>query len=220
VRAEVPVDLDEGEAKRLILDELAKAEYQQSQPNWLDTIAQGFLDWLSSLQFDGDEGPPEALLAIIVVAVIGAIVIAVLVFGLPRLNRRSAASSVVFGEHDERSAEAMRHAAERSAADGDFTLAVAEMFRSIARGLTERTIVTVMPGTTAGDFSRRASSAFPAETESIAEAASAFDGVRYLGQPGSSAQFAAVNALESRLRASRPISSSEGASTPSSGAGR
>jgi hypothetical protein len=202
--ATVPVDPESPEAQQLLLDELSKPEYQQAQPNWLDRIAQGFVDWLDSLRFDGDGGPPEALLAIIVVLVIGALVVLFLVFGLPRLNRRSSASGALFGENDDRTAENMRRAAEKSAAVGDFTLAVAEMFRAIARGLAERTVLTVSPGTTARDFAARAGRAFPESLADLATAAQAFDEVRYLDHEGTSTQYEQLRDLEARLRESRP----------------
>jgi hypothetical protein len=202
--ATVPVDPESPEAQQLLLDELSKPEYQQAQPNWLDRIAQGFLDWLDSLRFDGDGGPPEALLAIIVVLVIGALVVLFLVFGLPRLNRRSSASGALFGENDDRTAENMRRAAEKAAAGGDFTLAVAEMFRAVARGLAERTVLTVSPGTTARDFAARAGRAFPESLADLATAAQSFDEVRYLDHEGTSTQYEQLRDLEARLRESRP----------------
>ena len=39
----------------------------------------------------------------------------------------------------------MRRAAERAAAAGDYTTAIAELFRALARGLAERTVVTTHP---------------------------------------------------------------------------
>jgi hypothetical protein len=202
--ATVPVDPESPEAQQLLLDELSKPEYQQAQPNWLDRIAQSFLDWLDSLRFDGNGGPPEAMLAIIVVLVIGAVVVLFLVFGLPRLNRRSSASGTLFGENDDRTAESMRRAAEKAAASGDFTLAVAEMFRAIARGLAERTVLTVSPGTTARDFAARAGRAFPQSVADLATAARSFDEVRYLDHEGTITQYVQLRDLEARVRESRP----------------
>ncbi|HEX7835245.1 MAG TPA: DUF4129 domain-containing protein, partial [Pseudolysinimonas sp.] len=82
--------------------------------------------------------------------------------------------------------------------------AVAELFRSIARGLAERTIVTTYPGTTARTFARQAAAVFPAEAEPLAAAALDFDGVRYLERTGTAEQWAAMVGLEKRLRAARP----------------
>lgn len=200
----VPVDPESPEAQQLLLDELSKAEYQQAQPTWLDQIGQAFSDWLQSLRFDGSGGPPEALLAAIVVVVIGALIVLFLVFGLPRLNRRSSASGALFGENDDRTAELIRRAAEKAAANGDFTLAIAELFRALARGLAERTVLTVSPGTTARDFAARAGRAFPDSVTDLAIAAQSFDEVRYLDHEGTAAQYEQLRELEARVREARP----------------
>ena len=200
----VPVDPDAPEAKQWILDELANADYQRAKPNPIDQLAQGFLDWLSSLQFSGDGGPPTGLLLIGLIVIVVAAIVAFLVFGVPRLNRRSAASASLFGEDDARTAAQIRKDAERAAGADDYTLAVAEMFRAIARGLAERTVLTVSPGTTARDFGARAGKAFPGQSSRLQEAATAFDAVRYLDQVGTRQQYDEIAALELDLRAAKP----------------
>ena len=47
---EVPVDPDAPEAKQLLVDELAKPEYQNAKPTWFDLIMQSILDWINGLQ--------------------------------------------------------------------------------------------------------------------------------------------------------------------------
>lgn len=199
------VDPTAPEARQWVLDELAKAEYSQAKPGLLDQLAEAFLDWISSLQFDGDGGLPNGWVAVLVVLAVVALVVAFVVFGVPRINRRSAASAALFGEDDDRTAALIRKAAERAASEGDYTLAVAEMFRAIARGLSERTVVTVSPGTTARGFARRASTAFPAFEQRFGEAATAFDAVRYLDETGTRKQYDAIAALEADVRAAKPF---------------
>ena len=87
---------------------------------------------------------------------------------------------------------------------GDYATAIAELFRALARGLTERTIVTVTPGTTARGFAGRAGVTFPQFADRLVTAAEAFDDVRYLGHPGSVEGYDALVALESEVRAARP----------------
>src|SRR5690606_32969609 len=98
---------------------------------------------------------------IIVIVIAALLLVAFLIFGLPRLNRRSSVTGSLFGEDDARTAADMRAAAEKAASRGDYALATAEMFRSIARGLAERTVLSTSPGTTAHDFGVRAGRAFP-----------------------------------------------------------
>jgi hypothetical protein len=103
----------------------------------------------------------------------------------------------------------MRRDAERAAAAGDYTTAIAELFRSIARGLAERTLVATFPGTTAREFARRAAIVFPEVAEALASAALDFDGVRYLDRAGTPEQWAAMVGLEQHLRSARPAAGAD-----------
>jgi hypothetical protein len=207
----VPVDPDAAEARQWLVDELTKPEYRAAQPTWFDLLASAISDWLNSLTVGAGGGPPGigTLIVVLIVAVV--LVVAFLVFGLPRLNRRSAVGGSLFGDDDRRDSAAIRAAAQLAAAQQDYSLAVAEMFRAIARGLAERTVLSTMPGTTAHDFAMRAARAFPDSAESLAAAASAFDDVRYLGGEGSREQYELVAALDAQLRAARPVLAAVGA---------
>jgi hypothetical protein len=208
---DIPVDPDAPEARDWLIEELSKQQYQEAKPTFIDLLAQRVLQWLADiidwLSGTGAAGPrtdaPLWLLAVVVPLVI-ILVIAFLLYGLPRLNRRSSVTGALFGEDDARDAASMRRAAERAAAAGDYTTAIAELFRSLARGLAERTLVSTYPGTTAREFARRAAVVFPAEAEQLTTAALDFDGVRYLERVGTGEQWAAMVALEQKLRASRP----------------
>jgi hypothetical protein len=213
---DVPVDPDAPEAREWLLDELSKQPYQTAQPSFVDRLAQQVLQWFGDLidwLFGGGTAGPQTdaplwLLAILIpVAII--LVVAFLLYGLPRLNRRSTVTGALFGDDDARDAVSMRRAAERAAAAGDYTTAIAELFRAIARGLAERTLVATFPGTTAREFSRRAAIVFPADAEPLASAALDFDGVRYLDRAGTPEQWTAMVALERRLRIARPAAGVE-----------
>jgi hypothetical protein len=211
VLLDVPVDPDAPQAQQWLLDELSKAPYQAAKPTALDLIAQQIAKWFGDL-FDwladagGPSGRATAPVGLIVVLIVVAaiIVVAFLIYGLPRLNRRSRVTGTLFGEDDDRDSAAMRRSAERAAAGGDYTTAIAELFRAIARGLAERSLVTTFPGTTAREFARRAATVFPTSAAPLADAARTFDGVRYLDQPGTAAQWEAVLALDVALRGAKP----------------
>ena len=113
-------------------------------------------------------------------------------------------TGTLFGDDENRDAATMRRDAERAAAAGDYTTAIAELFRAIARGLAERTLVTTHPGTTASEFARRGGEVFPETAAALEAAADDFDGVRYLDRVGTAAQWDAMVALDRRLRAARP----------------
>jgi hypothetical protein len=200
---DVPVDPDAPEARDWLITELSKAPYQAAQPTLFDRLAKAVSDWLGSLHLGSAEGPPTVGIAVVVALVAGALVVAFLLFGLPRLNRRSRVTGSLFGEDDARTAARIRQDAERAAAAGDYSTAVVEMFRAIARGLAERTIVTTTPGTTARDFAARTGSTFPALADRLVESAAAFDAVRYLDRTGTADQYAAIASLEKDLRTAK-----------------
>jgi hypothetical protein len=203
VRFDVPVDPDSGQAQRWVIQELSKPEYRAAQPTWFDRASKAFWDWLQSLKIDGGPGVQAPILIVALIVVIAAVVAAFFIFGAPRLNRRSAMSGTLFGDDDARDATAMRRSAEEAAARSDWVLAIEEIFRSIARGLAERTLVTVSPGTTARDFAVRAGVVLPGYSERLSAAASAFDDVRYLSGEGTEAAYRDAARLELDLRAVR-----------------
>ena len=204
VRFDVPVNPDSAEAQRWIIQELSKPEYRAAQPTWFDRASKAFWDWLQSLKIDGGPGAQGPILIVALIVVIAALVAVFFIFGAPRLNRRSAGDSALFGDDDVRDAAAMRQSADEAADRSDWVLAIEEIFRSIARGLAERTLVTVSPGVTARDFAVRAGTVLPAFSERLSAAASAFDDVRYLSREGTEAAYRSAMALESDLRRARP----------------
>ncbi|MEJ3403501.1 DUF4129 domain-containing protein [Rathayibacter sp. YIM 133350] len=198
---DVPVDPDGPEARQWLNDELAKPQYQESRPNWFDQLSKAVLDWLGSL-FSGRGDAGAVLPLVLTVIAVVLIAVALIVFGLPRLNRRAAAAGV-FGEDDDRSAQALRRSARDAADAGDWSTAVLDAFRALARRLGERTILSVYPGTTADEVARQAGISFPDSALPLAAAASAFDAVRYLGRQGTEPDYRAIVALDAALEAAR-----------------
>jgi hypothetical protein len=215
VAADVPVDPTAPDARQWLRDELAKAPYQAARPTWFDRLSRAFFDWISSLALPGGDGLTGWLPVVVTVVVLGALAAAVLVFGLPRWNRRSRLTGEgLLREDDRRTAADMRAAAQAAAARGEWDLASEEMFRALARGLEERTVLTLTPGMTARELSQRASAAFPAERTRLAGAAVVFDEVRYLGRPGTEQGYRALDRLEDDLRHAAPaLSAPAGAAT-------
>lgn len=188
------------EARRLLREELSQRIYREAEPNWFDRLVSGFLDWLSSLAV-GDGAAPAALLTIILIVVVGAVVAALVIFGLPRLRRRRPPLAPLFGEHDDRSAAELSAAASAAAARGDFAAAVLDGFRALARGLDERGLLLVTPGTTAHAVATGAASVLPAASEELERAAGDFDRARYLGLGADEAAWLRVSGLDERMRA-------------------
>lgn len=204
---DVPVDPDAPEARRWLQDELSKPEYQSAQPNAFDLAMQAIRDWIASL-FEGATGLPGPLLALLaIVAVVVLVVIGLLVFGLPRLRRRRAPAAPLFDDADRRDLATLRRAATAAAAAGDWPLAIEERFRALARGLVERDLIRVHPGTTASGVAHAATARFPDHGPALRDAAADFDAVRYLGRAGSGERYEALTALERTLSDTAPAAS-------------
>lgn len=200
----VPVLPDAPEARRWLREELSKPPYEAAKPSWFDRLSQGLVDWFTSLSFNGTGALQNWLPVIVVAVVLAALVAGWFIFGAPKLSRRRRASENLFGTVDERSSTEMRTAAEAAASAGNWSLAVEEMFRALARGLAERTVLSVTPGTTAHDFAARARLAFPAYDTALSQAATTFDRVRYLEQAALELEYRALASLESELRGATP----------------
>lgn len=204
-----PLDPDAPEARRWLEDELQRPEYQAAQPSPFDLAMQAIRDWLLSL-FQGASGLPAPVLSLLlVVVVVVLVVIGFLVFGVPRLQRRRQAPVPLFDDHDRRDLEVLRRAADAAAAAGDWALAIEERFRAVVRGVVERDLVRVHPGTTARGFADAASRPFPGHAGALRAAAAGFDGVRYLGRSGTAAEYEQVTALEAELAGTRPAGDDE-----------
>jgi Domain of unknown function (DUF4129) len=200
----VPVEPDGDQGRQWLLDELGKPVYQQARPTWFDLVSKAILDWLGDLLAGASSGSGAVALVLVVLLVAALLVGAFLVFGRPALNRRSRAGDALFGEDDSRHAAELRASAERAAAAGDFTTAIEELFRALARGLAERTLVDLYPGMTAHGFARDAARPFPDSADRLAAVAADFDAVRYLGGTGTGEQYRRVAELERELRTARP----------------
>lgn len=219
--ARAPLEPDAPDARDLLLDELSDPIYAETQPTWFDLLSQAVLDWFASWQLVGGDGPPALALVVIAVLLAAGILIAILLYGLPRWRRRSTVTDDLFGETDRRTARELRRDAEKAASAGDWATAIAERYRATARGLDERTIVSVLPGTTGHGFARAAAAHYPELRAVLETAADRFDDVRYLGQEGDAAGYAHVRDLDERLeRSPAPHARMGGAGTGSGTDGR
>lgn len=203
---DVPVDPGADQAREWLAEELSKTKYQEAAPaegpSWIDDFLNAVQDFLNSL--GGRETVPFWVVLLIVV-LIGVVVLAFLVFGVPKLRARSAVvAEELFEADDLRDAEAMRRDADAAARAGEWARATAERFRAIARSLHERTLVSTTPGSTAHDVARRAARVLPEHLDALAAAADDFDAVRYLGASGDREQYERMVGLDRSLQAARP----------------
>jgi hypothetical protein len=202
---DVPVDPGHNQAQQWLVDELSKPQYAAAQPSWFDLLVQAIMGWFASLKITGGGAAQWPLIVTVVVVIAAAIAAAYLIFGPPRLGRRSESPGALFGADDNRNSASLRREADRAAAAGDWATATLEMFRCIARSLSERTLVAVLPGTTAHGFAVKAATPFPDFGERFRSVAEKFDAVRYLGAAGSESSYNEIAALEAALRLARPV---------------
>lgn len=197
---------DPDEAQDLIDKELSDPRYAQAEPTWWDKLVSGIVDFLSSLfnpEAANAAGPVLLWVAIAVIVILA--VLAVIVWGRPRANLTSLASTVtLFASDDPRSAAELRAAADSHARNGEWNIAITVLVRAVARSLNERGIVVLPPGATVQSFAVDAAESFPQEREPIQNMARAFDNVRYLRIQESSTAFAQILALDARLQSQRP----------------
>ena len=204
-----PLDPTAQQARDQLQQELSKPQYQAARPSLLDQIVADIEKWLQSL-FNGKFlgpgiDPTPLIIAVIALIVVVAAIVGYIIFGRPRINARRKAAGALFGEEDDRDASNLRRDAERAAAAGDYTTAIEDAFRAIARGLSERTVLATFPGTTAHGFANEATTSFPEFATQLTAAANSFDGVRYLGFEGTREQWLAVSELERQLRSAKPL---------------
>ena len=201
----VPVDPGPDEARRWLLEELSKAPYQAAQPTWFDRAAQAVGDWLASLRVPDGAAWYDWLPVAGVAAAIVIVAAALIMFGVPRLNRRSRRSQAVLTGDETRTSAELRRSASRAAAAGEWERAFEELFRALARDLVERTVLTQVPGMTAREIAVRASRVFPALAADLRWAADGFDSVRYLGREASRARYERLTELDRGVRSASPV---------------
>lgn len=203
-----PVTPDDDEARKWAERELSTPRYAEAEPTLLDRIAQAIGDAIGRLfssSMPGGWGPWAAVIAAVVAIVV--IVAAFLIWGRPRISRRSPVpTSLLFGESEQRSAAHLRQDAASRAAKGDWDDAIVLRFRALARGLVERGAVDLPPGATVHAFARAAARAFPAFATDLEAAAAAFDDVRYLRRPGTAQLYRRIEAVDEAIAAARPAS--------------
>lgn len=142
----------------------------------------------------------------VVTTVVAAAVIALLAFVLPRVRRERRLRGTGDPVLTDPSVTAATYRARVAAAlaQGRFDDALADAYRAIARGATERTLLEDGPGRTAHEVALALAPVFPAERQALREAADRFDAVRYGSRHIARADAEQVAELDRRLARTRP----------------
>lgn len=130
-------------------------------------------------------------------------VLAVAVFVAIRIARRTmrthrGSARSLFEGHD-LSAAQHRAESERSAAQGDWALAIRHRLRAVARGLEETGLLDPVPGRTATELARDGAAARPDLATEFGDAADTFNGVTYGAQQGTEAGYRQITELDRNL---------------------
>ncbi|TMR27688.1 DUF4129 domain-containing protein [Nonomuraea zeae] len=197
-----PIGRDE--AGRQAVQELAKPAYEKEP--WIDAIYRRIMQFLGDL-LDAATGGGSAggvIAAVVIVAIVLGVIL-LISWQLRKTARKGAgAAGGLFGERAMSAAE-HRELAQQLAAEGQWTQAVQERLRAIARDLEERALVDGMPGRTADELAAEAAVSMPGFAAELGAAARSFDDVTYGGVAGTREAYEAMSSLDERLRQAKPV---------------
>ena len=197
---EPPLDPTSPEARQWLEDELRKGIYREQEG-----LLSRLWGWLRDLLLGAGGGGLPAWTAWLAVLVAVAVVALVVLRSLRAERRmtRPPAEGVLDGPS--RTAGQHRSDAGRALAVGDADTALLEAYRAIARSAVERTLLDDLPGRTAHEVAVALGPVFPASTRALADAADAFDAVRYGRRAAGLDTARAVLDLDATLAAARPV---------------
>jgi len=134
------------------------------------------------------------------------IVIALLVWVLPKVRRESvaAASDGDVLEDLTITPRTYRDRAAQAFAEGRYDDAALDGFRAIAKDMSDRTLLDDAPGRTAHEVSLALAQPFPGHADRLAQAANVFDAVRYGHRGATADQATEVQRLDAELVRTRP----------------
>jgi hypothetical protein len=201
LRLEVPVDPDAPTARRWAVEELADPLYQKGE-----SLLTRLWRWLLGLFERASQQQVDLRLALVVALVVLAVVLAIAfwVAGPVRLRRRTAATRAVLDADDGRTSAQLAAAADAAAARDDWHTAVLERFRSVVRGLEERTVLDERPGRTAHEATVEAGARLADVAGDLGAAGRLFDGVAYGDEPAAARDDAWLRDVAARVAAARP----------------
>lgn len=173
---DVPVDPDRQEARRLLIEELSRKEYQDARPSLIERALEWIQEKFAELQ-PGFDSPVQITVLILAVLLVAAAAFAIWRSG--GIRRQSRRKAVAVLPHYVTTAADHRASADKHADAGQWADAVLERFRAVARELAERTLVPASPGATAAEVARDGGAALPELAGDLRTAARHFDDVCY-----------------------------------------
>jgi Domain of unknown function (DUF4129) len=187
-------------ARTWLRQELHGSDYQSP---WLDSMSRWIVDQLRKLI----EGAGHlAGLSPVITVLMALVVIALLVWVLPRVRREPivAVSGGAVLENVTITARRYRDQAAQALRDGRYDEAVLDGFRAIAKDTSDRRVLNDTPGRTAHEVSLALASPFPDHADRLSRAADLFDAVRYGHRRASAHQASQIHELDAELVTTRP----------------
>lgn len=174
-----PPDVDPDEARRRMLEELSKSEYDDS-PGFVTWLLGMLETWLMDV-LDGIDGSSAAQAGIFVALAVLLVVVAFLVLRRTGLIRRGAELTVetALDAEESLSAAQLRTAAREAIEAGRTDDATVLAMRALVRDLDERTLLDVTDGLTAHEAAGAAAVPFPDLRSRLQLGAEAFDTAAY-----------------------------------------
>jgi hypothetical protein len=183
--------------------ELSKGIYHRYDDPWpvrvFKAVTHAIGDFLDRIAAHAPGGGAGAFGLLIVLAVL--LLVARWRLGPIRRERRVAGGPVL--DDRVRTAAEHRREAERAAVAGDWTTAVVERMRAVARDLEERGVVDARPGRTADELAAEVTVLTPAVADVFRAATSTFDAVAYGRRPAEAASYRTVVAADEAVGARR-----------------
>jgi Domain of unknown function (DUF4129) len=195
------LDPTPAQARNWLNQELHGSRYQDP---WLDSVIRWIVDQLRRLL---DSVGRLAGLSPVITILVALVVIAALVWALPRVRREPvvAASDAVVLEDLTITPRNYRDLAARALRDGRYGDAVLDGFRAIAKDMSDRTLLDDAPGRTAHEVALALAPPFPDHADRLARAADVFDSVRYGHRLANADQAGQVQHLDAELVTTRPV---------------
>lgn len=195
------LDPSPSEARDWLRQELDGPDYQNP---WLDSVIQWIGDLLRRLS-----GGLETLteLSPLTTVLVALVVIALMVWVLPKVRRESAvgAQGGVVLDDPKITPRFYRDLAAQAMREGRYDDALLNAFRALAKDMSDRTLLHDAPGRTAHEVSQALASPFPDHGDRLTHAANLFDSVRYGHRRANADQATHVQQLDAELVRARPV---------------
>lgn len=188
-----------GAAQRLARTELSKAIYHPGEP--LTQRILGYIGRLLDHLFAVGNVAPGGWWALVALAAAVVIVIAVIMARIGPVARRHRDADPLLPGSRSDTAREHRSRASLLASAGDYSAAILECVRAIARQLEERGILAPRVGRTADEIADEAAKALPGDADALRAAVRLFDEVCYGQRQGTRDGYERLRALDARIAA-------------------